>query len=194
MDVQKLFTESPQFETDRLLLRRLTPADAGDYYEFASDPIVTAQTTWARHITVYDSIEYLEKIMQRYEQAEEYHWGIVYKSTGRLIGRTGLIRMDQTHSKAELGYVISNKYWNQGIITEATHPILSYGFQELGINRIEARCNYNNLGSYRVMEKLGMELEGILRKQLKIKGEFLDQRMYSILKDDYCVTNGSMQQ
>lgn len=185
MDVQKLFTESPVFETDRLILRKLLLSDARDYFEFASSPIVTEQTTWERHVTIDDSIKYLEKIMQRYEKAEEFHWGIVFKSTGKLIGRTGLIRIDPIHSKAELGYVVSNQYWNQGIATEATKPILSYGFHELGINRIEARCNYNNVGSYRVMEKLGMELEGILRKQLKIKGEFLDQRMYSILKDDY---------
>lgn len=93
--------------------------------------------------------------------------------------------MDPQHEKAELGYVISHNYWNQGIITEATRKIVHYGFTELGLNRIEARCNYNNLSSYRVMEKLGMQFEGVLRKQLKIKGQFIDQRMYSILKSDY---------
>lgn len=66
-----------------------------------------------------------------------------------------------------------------------TRKIVHYGFTELGLNRIEARCNYNNPGSYRVMEKLGMQFEGVLRKQLKIKGQFIDQRMYSILKSDY---------
>lgn len=58
-------------------------------------------------------------------------------------------------------------------------------FEQLGLNRLEARCNASNVGSYKVMEKLGLTLEGILRKQLIIKGTFTDQRMYAILKEDY---------
>lgn len=185
MSIDKLFTESPIFETERLLLRRLTPEDAGDYFSFASSPIVTAQTTWDIHRTIDDSKNYIHKVLRRYENREEYHWGIVYKATSRIIGRTGLIRIDPDHNKAELGYVISDAYWNQGITTEATFQVVKYAFEELGFNRIEARCNAGNIGSYRVMEKLGLTFEGILRKQLKIKGVYTDQRMYAILKEDY---------
>ncbi|HEX7057199.1 MAG TPA: GNAT family N-acetyltransferase [Bacilli bacterium] len=185
MDVNKLFSESPVFETRRLQLRRLSLADINDYYELASSPIVTAQTAWDRHITYDDTRNYINKILQRYEDKDEYHWGIVYKKSNRLIGRIGLIQIDPIHEKAELGYVISDRYWNQGIVTEATYPILDYGFKVLGLNRIEARCNFNNVESYRVMEKLGLSFEGILRKQLKINGIFTDQRIYSILRDEF---------
>lgn len=67
----------------------------------------------------------------------------------------------------------------------ATRLIIEYGFMQLGFNRIEGRCSYNNAGSTRAMEKLGMRWEGILRGQLKMKGEFVDQRMYAILRDDF---------
>jgi ribosomal-protein-alanine N-acetyltransferase len=190
MDIGKLFRESPIFETDRLILRRLAIADAEDYFAFASSPVVTAQTTWDIHRSLDDTVNYLNKVLRRYEEQTEYHWGIVLKETNRLIGRTGLISIDPVHDKAELGYVISDAWWNRGITTEATLPVLRYAFAELGANRIEARCNKDNVGSYRVMEKLGLTFEGILRKQLKIKGSYTDQRMYAMLRDEYFLKYG----
>ncbi len=185
MGVEKLFRESPTFETNRLLIRKFSVSDADDYYFVASDPIVTSQTTWERNNYIEEYIKYIQRVLDKYKNHEGFHWGIVYKSNGKLIGRTGLIKIDQIHNKAELGYVLSKDYWNEGIITEATEQIVRYGFSELGLNRSEARCNFNNSGSYRVMEKLGMVLEGVLRKQLKIKGEYLDQRIYSILRSEF---------
>lgn len=185
MGVERLFEELPVFETDRLILRRLSGDDAPDYFELASDPIVTARTTWERHRDIKDTLEFLHRKEGQFLKREEYHWGIVLKSTGKLGGRTGFIRIDPEHEKAELGYVLSRHYWNQGVITEASGQIISYGFRELEMNRIEARCNADNVGSYRVMEKLGMKNEGLLRKQLKIKGVFLDQRMYAILREEF---------
>lgn len=185
MDVGKLFDISQTFETKRLRIRRLTPEDATDYFEIASNPIVSAETIWDRHQTLDDTISYLQRVSSRYEKKEEIHWGIIFKETNKLIGRTGLIMIDPVHEKAELGYVISNHYWNQGITTEATYPILEYVFNEVGFNRIEARCRSNNVGSYRVMEKLGLTFEGLLRKQLKIKGKFMDQKLYSILRNEF---------
>ncbi len=102
-----------------------------------------------------------------------------------MIGRTGLISWDVKHSHAEIGFAIASKYWSKGIITEATREVIRYGFEKMGLHRIEGRCNYNNAGSARAMQKLGMKLEGVLRGQLKIKGVFTDQKMYSILKSDY---------
>lgn len=185
MDVNKLFNPTPTFETKRLIIRRLTSSDLDDYYEIASNPIVSAETIWDRHRNLDDTKSYLNRISNRCENKEEIHWGIIFKETNKLIGRTGLINIDPVHEKAELGYVLSNHYWNQGITTEATLPILEYVLNEVGFNRIEARCRVNNIGSYKVMEKLGLTFEGILRKQLKIKGKFMDQKLYSILKDEF---------
>lgn len=156
MELEKLFAHPPCFETERLVIRKFSLDDAADYFQLASNPIVTSQTTWERHDQLEDSINYIQRVLDKYQKMEAFHWAIVYKPTGSLIGRTGLIRMDTQHEKAELGYVISHNYWNQGIVTEATRKVIHYGFTELGLNRIEARCNYNNPGSYRVMEKLGM--------------------------------------
>lgn len=185
MDVERLFSEEPEFETDRLLLRKLSLHDASDYFDFASDPIVSKQTLWDRHETIDDTIKYLVNVLSKYESRQAYRWGIIYKPLNKLIGRTGLIRWSVPHQSAEIGFAIASEQWNEGIITEATSEIIKYGFEKLDLNRIEGRCNYNNFGSSRVMEKLGMRYEGTLRQQLKIKEQFIDQKVYSIIRDEY---------
>lgn len=185
MKLGEIFDNNPVFETERLILRKLELTDAEDYYVLASDPAVTTHTTWSRHETLEDSIGFIERVNERVRLRQAYHWGILYKPKGLLIGRTGIINVDPVNERSEIGYALASEYWNLGIVTEATKRIVAFLFNEVGFNRLEARCNENNPGSYRVMEKIGMTCEGLLRKQLKINGMFLDQRTYSILKEEY---------
>lgn len=89
MNIEKLFAKSPEFETERLLLRRLTLDDTEDYYAFASDPRVSEQTLWNCHETVDDSVQYIQRALDNYETKSVYLWGFVRKDTGHLIGRGG---------------------------------------------------------------------------------------------------------
>lgn len=185
LNVELLCSELPMFEKERLILRKLEWIDVADYFEFASDPLVSTSTLWNKHETIDDTRRYLREMMDKHNSRQAYHWGIIYKSTNKLIGRTGFISWDLVHSRAEIGYAIASEYWNKGFITEATKEIIRYGFEKLELNRIEGRCNDINTSSARVMEKLGMKQEGVLREQLKIKGKFMSQKLYSILKSDY---------
>ncbi|MFC5700376.1 GNAT family N-acetyltransferase [Cohnella faecalis] len=185
MNISYLFSSQPVLETERLILRRLQPADANEYFHFASDPLIATHTMWSFHETVEDTKAYLDKLENKYEQKTAYHWAIHNKQNRLVVGRTGFIRFDHTHDSTEIGFVVSREYWKQGIMTEATRAIIEYGFEELGVNRIESRCNEDNIGSERVMQKLDMNFEGILREQLKIKGEYVNQKMYAILKRDF---------
>ncbi|MDT0125095.1 GNAT family protein [Paenibacillus sp. RRE4] len=106
------------------------------------------------------------------------------KETGKLIGRGEIFDLDESMQSGELGYAISSAYWGKGLAAEAMQPIVDYCFEQLESNRLEGRCNAGNIGSARVMEKLGMVQEGVLRKQLKIKGVFTDQKMYARIRDD----------
>jgi ribosomal-protein-alanine N-acetyltransferase len=184
MNLDKLFSDSPEFWTERLHLRKINREDAAEYFAFASDPEVTRHTIWNAHETIEDGRKFIERVLTQYEQREAFHWGIIDRMTNRLIGRVGFIHFDVSHDKTELGFALAKSCWGKGIMTEAARQIVDYAFRELGVNRVEGRCNHDNLGSSRVMEKLGMKLEGILRKQLKIKNQYVDQKMYSIIKDD----------
>jgi [ribosomal protein S5]-alanine N-acetyltransferase len=77
-----------------------------------------------------------------------------------------MIRLQRHHHRAELGYVLARPYWNQGLITEALQPIIDWALTQPNIYRVWAVCDYENLASARVMEKVGMTYEGILRRWL----------------------------
>jgi len=185
MKMNKLFNETPGFETPRLILRRLKLEDAPDYFEFASNPLATKYTWWENHKTLEDSVNYIQQVINKYNSRNAYHWGIIYKDTNKIIGRTGIVSIDEVHKRLEIGFALSYDYWNFGIMTEATMPVIQYVFDVLEFNRIEARCNFENLASEKVLKKLGMKFEGILREQLIVKGIFTDQKMYSILRREF---------
>ena len=73
----------------------------------------------------------------------------------------------------------------KGIAIEASKEILKYGFNKMGLNRIEALCNIENNASARVLEKAGLTLEGILKESVLVKERFVDHKIYSLLKVNF---------
>jgi ribosomal-protein-alanine N-acetyltransferase len=176
--------ELPRLETARVVLRRLTWADVEDIYAYASDPEVAALTTWAAHATLDDSRAFIGRVMAWREDGFGEPWGLELKATSKVAGTAGMA-ITPAHGRAELGYALGREHWGQGLMTEVVREIVRYGFEELGLNRIEARCVPANIGSARVMEKAGMTYEGTIREQVYVKGSFDDLKMYSILRREW---------
>lgn len=102
---------------------------------------------------------------------------------GIAVGSIGVFGKDDVYRKsAELGYWLAEDFWNKGIITRAIKQITDIAFKELNIVRIFAEPYFNNIGSRRVLEKSGFELEGILRKSVYKNNLYLDSCIYSIIK------------
>jgi ribosomal-protein-alanine N-acetyltransferase len=182
MNKEDVFKDIPSLETERTLLRKLKIEDLNDKFNYCSDQEVSKYTTWQSHQTLEDTRKFIEFVLKAYQNQEVAPWGIEDKRTNRLIGTCGFVYWNITHSRAELGYALSREYWNQGYMSEVARKIIDFGFNEMNLVRIEARCHLQNIGSARVMEKAGMEFEGILRKQIFTKGEFQDVKIYSIIK------------
>lgn len=182
MKIEDVFHNMPTLETDRLILRKMTMEDQRDLFEYASDPELTKYTLWDYHRTLENSIYYLQLILEQYENEQVSNWAIVLKSNKKMIGTCGFVYWAPEHHRAEVGYALSRKYWNRGIMSEAIQELISFGFDNMDLNRIEARCNTGNIGSERIMQKSGMTFEGIIREQLLIKGQFEDIKLYAILK------------
>ncbi len=100
-----------------------------------------------------------------------------------LVGAMGLDFAPE-HARAELGYWVGRPSWGQGFASEAARELVRYGFEVLGLNRIQAHHMVRNPASGRVLEKCGMQKEGVVRQYLKKWGEFEDIVMYSILASD----------
>ncbi|GAB6926164.1 GNAT family N-acetyltransferase [Paenibacillus sp. JCM 10914] len=180
--IEESFVPFPILETERTRLRPITPKDLRDIYEYCSVPEVSQYTMWNTHQSLEDTRRFVEFVLHRYAKLKVGPWGIEHKESGTLIGTCSFIDWDNRNQKAELGYVLSNVYWNHGLMTEVIRRVIQFGFDKLQLVRIEAKCHPDNIGSFKVMEKTGMELEGRLRNYLKVKDRYEDILVYSIVK------------
>ena len=185
MKIENIFKELPTLYTKSLMLRKITLEDAQDIFEYSKDPEVTRFVTWEPHKSIDDSINFLKSVIQRYENNEPSDWGIIYKENNKFIGTCGYVLWVPVHSLAEIAYALSMEYWGKGLMTEAVKEVIKHGFEKMILNRIYARCFVENIGSQKVLEKVGMKFEGILREQMFIKGTFRDMKIYSILRKEY---------
>jgi ribosomal-protein-alanine N-acetyltransferase len=185
LNVEELLANLPMLETERLLLRKITLDDATNIFEYASDPEVPTFMSWEPHQSIQETYDYLERVRQRYRQHHPGPWAIVHRRDAKMIGTGSFSTWERQHNSAEVGYVLNRRYWGQGYMSEAVRAIVAFGFRELGMNRIQARCDVPNVGSARVMEKAGMTFEGVLRQQLFEKGSYRDIKIYSILKSEW---------
>lgn len=174
-----------QLVSNRLVLRRITLDDAKDIFEYAADGEVSRFVTWEQHRSIEDTLAFLNIVIQKYNNKQPSEWAIVEKQSNKLIGMCGWVYVNENHRRAEIGYVLSRKYWNQGYMSEVVSQILEFGFNTLNLNRIEARCYAENTASERVMQKAGLRYEGLLREQMIIKGSNVDIKMYALLKKEW---------
>ena len=175
----------PTLETQRLLLRKMTPNDAKDMYEYSSKREVTKYLSWTEHESEEYTRQYLKFLKSKYKKGEYLDWGITLKSTGKLIGTAGFTSLDQDNFKGEIGYVLNPEYSGNGYATEAVKAVLDYAFNNLCLNRIEARVMEGNLLSVKLLEKIGMTYEGKGEKELFVKGEFKSILHFSLLKERF---------
>ena len=184
-NLYRIFSRMPVLETERLLLRPLRVSDAPDMYEYASDPAVTRYLLWNPHENIAHTKSYLEYLGGRYRIGMHYEWAVVLKSEERMIGTCGFVGFDIPHRCGEVGYVLNPRYRGQGLCPEALERVLQFGFRVLNLHRISARFMLGNDASRRVMEKVGMQFEGIAREAMLVKGAFRDIGTCAILSAEY---------
>ena len=174
------------FVTDRLLLREFVEKDWRAVLAYQSD---------ARYLKYYPrtsrTAEQVRDFVRGFIEWQgerprtKYQLAIMLRVEGRLIGNCG-IRLESADSRqANIGYEIAPGYWGEGYATEAARAMVAFGFGELRLHRIWARCVAENAASYRVLEKVGMRREGRLREEEWMKGRWWDTLAYSILEHEW---------
>ena len=137
----------------------------------------------------HKDIEDTKKVVAEYvndsSKDNYYHWCIVLKETNEAVGSIGAFRLYDDLKLFEIGYCIGKKFWNKGITTEATKALIKFFFEEVGVNRIEARHDTKNPASGRVMIKSGLKFEGILRQAGKNNTGITDSAVYAILREEW---------
>lgn len=176
-----------ELETERLILRRFELTDAEAVFRnWANDPDVTKYLTWPTHTDVGGTLSVLNEWVNRYNDDTFYQWAIVLKSNGtEPIGSISIVKMDERIEMVHVGYCIGKKWWHQGITSEALCELIRFFFEEVKVNRIEARFDPKNSNSGAVMKKCGMIFEGTIKQGDWNNQGICDYSMYGLVREDY---------
>lgn len=169
--------------TKRLILRDYVETDLDDIHEYGIDPEVVKYMPFGPN-TIEDSRNFLDRRMkkQKEEPRTDYGLAVELKSEGKLIG--GCKINMTTKMEAHLGYILNQNYWGNGYATEAAKAMVEFAFNDLGVHRIYSDCHPENAASIRVLEKVGMVLEGRRREYMIFHGKYSDTLLYSILEHE----------
>jgi RimJ/RimL family protein N-acetyltransferase len=177
-------------ETPRLLLRPLKLEDAPVVSRLAGRREIADTTIAIPHpYSEPQAREWIASHARPGGANKEIVFAITLKANGQLIGAVGLRDIEKEHSQAELGFWIAVEVWGKGYGSEASAAALRYGFEELKLNRIYAHHMVRNPASGRVLEKIGMKREGLLRQRVKKWGVFEDVTLLAILREDWSERN-----
>lgn len=184
--VEKAFGNLPTFETDRLKIRLFEEKDVDDLYEYCSDNEVTKYMIFDSYKDRQEAVDRINFCIKNNKEIKKpLLWAIEYKEDNKLVGGIDFVKWDEENAVGEIGYILNKKYWNKGIMTEALKEVIKFGFEKMGLNRIEVLCDERNISSSKVAEKNGLKYEGTLRQKMYIKNEYINLKIYSILKEEY---------
>jgi [ribosomal protein S5]-alanine N-acetyltransferase len=164
----------PVLTTDRLVLRALRPSDAERVFALRSDPVVMRHVTRPLAGTLEDANALIERVNTTVAAAEAVQWALTLKGDDAFIGLIGFWRMEKQHYLAELGYTLARDQWGKGLMSEAIHAVVDFGFNTLGLHKVEAITRPGNTASIRVLEKNGFVQEGHFKENIFHNGVFLD--------------------
>ncbi|MGI6641075.1 MAG: GNAT family N-acetyltransferase [Limnochordia bacterium] len=178
----------PALTTDRLILRPFTLSDGPRVQELAGKREIAATTLLIPH-PYEDGLaeQWISTHKEDYQKHGALHFAVCLKS-GILIGAIGFMP-NKEHQVGEIGYWIGTDYWGQGYCTEASRAVLKYVFDELNLRKVYATHFSHNPASGRVMEKLGMQKEGVLRQHITKWGQSYDLVYYGILREEFYAQN-----
>ncbi len=174
-------------ETERLKLRFFSEKDLKDVFVYHSDESVIRYLYWPLR-SEEETLAEIERRMNltSFEKdGDALILAIEEKQSQKVIGDMFLFLRSQESQQGELGYVLNPAYQGKGYAFEASQAVLKIGFEDAGFHRIYARCDARNEGSYRLMERLGMRREAHLIHNEIFKGEWSDELVYAILKEEW---------
>ena len=183
MDVRRL---PEPFESERLLIRAPREADAEALVEAIAETHEQLRPwmEWAREVpSLAAQRAHLREASSRFAAGEDLPLFLFSRETGRFVGGSGLHRFDWSVPRFEIGYWVRAACARQGYATEAVRAIAAAAFEALGARRVEIRCSDANERSWRVAERAGFVLEGVLRQEGRhLDGSLRDTRVYALVR------------
>ena len=173
----------PVLEGRNVTLRALRLSDAAVLHSLLTAPEVV------RFVSAPpSSVEAFERFIvkaNRQRSGKYICYAVTLKGSDTAIGMFQIRETEPNFEAAEWGFALGSAFWGTGIFAESAQLILQFVFLTLGVHRLEARAAVRNGRGGRALQKMGAVQEGVLRKSFKCNGEYLDQVLYAIVKDDW---------
>ncbi|MGE7916079.1 GNAT family N-acetyltransferase [Lysinibacillus xylanilyticus] len=172
----------------RVILREMEEKDWIDVHTYASQPIVCQYQPWGPN-SEKESQDFVKQVILDTTKNPRSRFVFAIIEKKMLIGAGEINIRDFTNREGEIGYIVNPEYWGMGYATEVSKLLIEFGFETLNLHRIFATCDPRNVGSSKVLEKIGMTKEGRIREDLLLKDGWRDSLLYSILEQEWISTN-----
>jgi len=176
-----------QLKSDLVLLRSYQSSDITQIYEAVYESLneLLPWMYWCHpEYSIDETRQYVESRPDAWENGTEYAFAITDSRDGHFLGGCSLTIVHRVHGLAEIGYWVRSSQTKQGIATTAATLLARFGFNNLGLNRIEILTATGNKASQRVSEKVGAVREGVLINRLVVRDRVYDAVMFSLIPQD----------
>lgn len=184
--LHKFFSKFPTIELGNLRLRDMMLSDKEQYYKLMSDPEVT------KFLSEEDVPNSVEEAVNEikfwgglFYRKQSIFWAVADANSDEFIGTIGFNNWSFNNKRAEISYDLMREHWRKGIMSKCINNIIVFGFQNMELNRIEARTMVDNIPSQKILEKTGFKYEGIQKGYRIIRGESTDVTLWGLTRDDY---------
>jgi [ribosomal protein S5]-alanine N-acetyltransferase len=187
LDLTAIFATFPVLETERFILRAITPDDAPAILHIYGDPRVTRYLARPPLASLDEALRRIDSFNTTFEQQEGICWAVTTRAQRQVVGTCVYFNIVRPHFRAETGYSLAPEWWGQGIMTEAMSAVLAFGFNTMGLHSIEAQIDPENTASRRLLERLGFVQEGHFREDYydPTKEQFVDTAYFSLLESGW---------
>lgn len=183
-DSAQLKLKMETLETERLVLRKFAEEDLKDIIAWEDGP--------SAHSVEFRAREFLNYCFREYREWGFGPWAMVLKETGAIVGNCGFPHIVSEKFCGEVNYYIAPCQRGKGLAPESLKALLKFGFANLGLKRIQARCEPDNFSSERVMQKVGMKYEGWIEHAPLSKDPIPRQKLYVILREDFTLADNGI--
>ncbi len=187
MNQLEIFREFPELMTERLHLRQINMVDRAAVFRIYSDKEVARYNATGICESISDAERIIARFQYDYQRQAAVRWGICRQDNDTVIGTAGFFEL--THDGlfvdcASLNYSMARVFWKQGFATEAVQAILRFGFEEMGLHRVEASVMVDDHPSLDLLASFGFQREGILRERGFWQGTYHDFTALALLSNE----------
>jgi ribosomal-protein-alanine N-acetyltransferase len=176
------FSPFPELSSERLHLRHIDKTDAQAVLYLRGSSEVMKYIDKPLQKTAEDALAYIDLMEKEIKNNQSINWGICLHNNNSLLGIIGYHIIDKANQRAEIGYVLHDKFWRKGITNEAIQMVLDFGFESMGLHSVEARINPLHDGSRNILLKNHFQKEAYFKENFYANGKFLDTEVYSLIR------------